>query len=201
MDQTKTGRFIALMRKEKNLTQKQLADKLNISDKTVSKWETGKGLPEVSLMMPLCEILGISVNEMLSGERLNEKNYKERTQEIIMDLIKEKEESKKKIILAVIVCFITLLASITLIVLSGLLQMEIWMRILLIAIGFIVMLGGIGVAAALEMSSGTFECRYCKARFVPTAGAYIAGAHTITTRHLKCPQCGKKSWCKRKLTH
>ena len=71
MDQIKTGKFIAERRRAKHLTQRELAEKLLVSDKTVSKWETGKGLPEVSLMMPLCEILGINVNELLSGELID----------------------------------------------------------------------------------------------------------------------------------
>ncbi len=69
MDQVKIGKFISQMRKEKGLTQKQLGEELLISDKTVSKWETGKGMPEVSLMLPLCEKLGINVNELLTGKR------------------------------------------------------------------------------------------------------------------------------------
>ncbi|MDE7084364.1 MAG: helix-turn-helix domain-containing protein [Clostridia bacterium] len=72
MNQIETGKFIKTARKEKSLTQRELAEKLNISEKTVSKWETGNGLPEVSLMLPLCKILDITVNELLSGERLNE---------------------------------------------------------------------------------------------------------------------------------
>ena len=70
MDQIKIGKFIADTRKERNITQRQLADALHISDKTVSKWERGKGLPKVSLMLPLCEELGISVNDLLTGERV-----------------------------------------------------------------------------------------------------------------------------------
>lgn len=150
LNQIKTGAFIAQMRKEQELTQKQLADKLNISDKTVSKWETGKGLPEVSLMMPLCETLRISVNELLSGEKLTELSYIEKAEENIMDLVKEKEENKKKVILSVIVCVITILASVTLIMVAGVLETDTWLRILLIAIAIVVMVGGIGVAAALE---------------------------------------------------
>lgn len=201
MDQIKIGRFIAAMRKEKSYTQRQLADILGISDKTVSKWETGNGLPDVSLMMPLCDALGINVNELLSGERLSDADYKKKAEENIMNLVKEKEESKKNIILSVIVCFVTILAGVTIVTLSGLLEMDIWLRVLLIIISIVVMSGGIGVAAALDMRSGTFECRKCGHRFVPTAGAYIAGPHTITTRYLKCPKCGEKSYCKRRLTH
>ena len=201
MNQTKTGRFIAAMRKEQNLTQRQLADLLNISDKTVSKWETGNGLPEVSLMLPLCEVLHITVNELLHGERLTDSDYKYKAEEVIMDLVKEREESKRNLVLGCIVAFITILSGCTLVMVSGLFSMETWTRVILIAIAVIVMAGGIGVAAALEMKSGTFECRHCHTRFVPTAKEYIAGAHSLTTRWLKCPECGKKSFCKRRLTH
>ena len=89
MDQSKTGKFIAAMRREKSMTQRQLADLIGISDKTVSKWETGKGMPEVSLMLPLCELLEISVNELLSGERLTSDDYQKKAEENIMNLVKE----------------------------------------------------------------------------------------------------------------
>lgn len=201
MDQIKIGRFIAQMRKEKGLTQRQLADELLISDKTVSKWETGKGLPEVSLMMPLCTTLNITVNELLSGERIPDDSYKNKAEEIMVDLVREREESKKKIILSVVVALITILGGVTLVIVAGLLQMAEWTRIVLIAIGMVVMFGGIAVAAALEMQAGTFECKHCNHRFVPTAAAYVAAPHSITTRYLKCPECGRKSYCRRRLTH
>ena len=102
MDQIKIGNFISTMRKEQGLTQRQLADKLLISDKTVSKWECGKGMPEVSLMLPLCDALGINLNELFSGEKLTDADYKKKAEENIMNLVKEKSESKKKIILSVI---------------------------------------------------------------------------------------------------
>lgn len=201
MDQIKIGKFIASERKRKKYTQKNLADILGISDKTVSKWECGNGFPDVSLLLPLCSELEISVNELLSGERLVQANLERKTEEVIMDLIKEKQESKKKILISIISCTLTLISSVTIILMAGLLQMETWQRVLLIAIGLIVMVGGIVVAAVIDMGAGTFECKYCKTRFVPDAGAYIAGAHSITTRYLKCPECGKKSYCKRRLTH
>lgn len=201
MDQQKIGRFIAQMRKEKSLTQRGLADTLCISDKTVSKWENGKGMPEVSLMMPLCEALEITANELLSGERLSQDDYIRKAEENIMTLVKEREESKKKIMLSAIVAVITIIGGTALVTVSGVFEMELWARILLIALALVVIFGGLFVAAALEMEAGTFECRHCKHRFVPTAGAYIAGPHTLTTRYLKCPECGKKSYCKRRLTH
>lgn len=201
MDQIKTGKFIAEMRRAKNLTQRELADLLYISDKTVSKWETGKGLPEVALMLPLCNTLEITVNELLSGERLTDSEYQKYAEENIMNLMQEKEQSKRNIALGAITAFVSIVSTVTIIVLAGLADLEVWQRCLLIAIALIDIAGGITVAAALEMKSGTFECRHCKTRFVPTAAAYIAGPHSITTRYLKCPECGKKSFCKKRLTH
>lgn len=201
MDQIKTGKFIAEMRKEKKLTQRELAELLFISDKTVSKWETGNGLPEVALMLPLCNALGITVNELLSAERLVDSEYQKRAEENIMNLMKEKEESKRNILLGVIAAIVSIISGTTLVSVAGLVDLEVWQRILLIFIALIDMAGGIYVAAALEMKSGTFECRHCKSRFVPTASAFVAGAHTLTTRYLKCPECGKKSFCKKRLTH
>lgn len=201
MDQVKIGRFISQMRKEKGLTQKQLGEELLISDKTVSKWETGKGMPEVSLMLPLCEKLGINVNELLTGERIPDEDYKKKAEENIMNLVKEKSESKKKIILSVIVMVITFMAGVVLIMTSGLLEMPLWFRIHLIVTGAIAIIGGILVATMLDMDAGTFECKYCETRFKPTTGEYLKGVHTITKRKLKCPHCGKTSYCKRRLTH
>ena len=93
MNQIKTGKFIAETRKAQGLTQKQLADILEISDKTVSKWECGRGMAEVSLLLPLCEILGITVNELLSAEELDDK-YEKKAEENMLELIKEKENIK-----------------------------------------------------------------------------------------------------------
>ena len=93
MDQIKIGKFIADTRKEKNLTQRQLADALAISDKTVSKWECGKGLPDVSLMLPLCGALGITVNDLLSGEMVSETDYQKRAEDHMMELMRENEEN------------------------------------------------------------------------------------------------------------
>ncbi len=70
MDQVKIGRFIAELRKSKNMTQQQLGDKLGVSFKTISKWETGRGMPELSTLKPLSDILEITINELLSGEKV-----------------------------------------------------------------------------------------------------------------------------------
>lgn len=103
MDQVKIGRFIAQCRKEKNLTQAQLAEQLNLTDRAVSKWETGKGLPDASIMPDLCELLSISINELFSGERVLTDNYKRKAEENLLRIKKEAERIKAFRIL--IVCF------------------------------------------------------------------------------------------------
>lgn len=200
MDQVKIGRFIQTMRKEKNYTQREVAEKLNISDKTVSKWETGNGLPDVSIMLSLCDILGISVNELLSGERLDEKQYHKRAEENIMNLIQEKNEAKKKIIIETVVAVITILAGVTIILLAGLLEMQVWLRCVLIGIALVVISAGVGVACVLEREAGAFECPHCGERFVPDMKSFIMAAHTISRRRLKCPKCGVKSYCRKRLS-
>lgn len=200
MDVIKTGKFIAAMRREQGLTQRQLADKLTISDKTVSKWETGNGLPEVSLMLPLCDLLHINVNELLSGERLTDTAYQQKAEENMMNLIKEKEESKKKIILSVVVACITVLAAVALVLAAGLAAIPTAARVGLIAVACVVIAGGIGVACVLDRDAGVFECPQCGKKFVPDMKAYIKGAHTLTRRYLTCPACGKSSYCRHRLS-
>lgn len=96
MDQIKIGMFIADLRKEQGITQKQLAETIGVSDKTISKWECGNGLPEMSSIPVLCDALGINMNELLSGERLAEESYSKKAEENMMTLMKETEEHKKK---------------------------------------------------------------------------------------------------------
>ena len=200
LDQTKIGKFIAQKRKNQSLTQKQLAETMNISDKTVSKWECGRGMPEVAMFLPLCEVLQINVNELLSGENLTEEKYHEKAEENIMDLVKEREESKKKIILSVIIAMTCAVASTALILVAGLLEMPTVIKIILILVATIVMTVGMMVAIVLDKDAGTFECKKCHNRFVPSMSAYVKGVHSITSRYLKCPECGESGFCKRKLT-
>lgn len=96
MDQKRIGAFIAQCRKEKNLTQMQLAELLGITNQAVSKWENGRGMPDVSLLQPLCEVLGISFNELFSGEHISAEEYKGKAEENISRLFKEKQIANLK---------------------------------------------------------------------------------------------------------
>ena len=200
MDQQKTGKFIAEMRKEQGLTQRELAERLMISDKTVSKWECGNGLPEVSLMLPLCEILKVSVNELLTGKRLQSSEYKKNAEDNLMKLINEKEHAKRSLWLGIIALVPAFLAGITLIMIAGYIYLEVWQRVVLIVIAVLTIAAGLTVAVVLEVHSGAFECAKCGKRFMPTTAAYLAGMHTATRRYLKCPYCGQSSMCLRRFS-
>lgn len=200
MDQIKIGKFIAEIRKEKGLTQSQLAEKLLISNKTVSKWETGKGMPEVSLMLPLCEELGINVNELLTGERIPTKNYIEKAEENMMKLVNEAQESKKKIILASMIAGFSLLSAMPLFFVAKMLEMDTSTKAILIGIAVVILVVGIIIACVIDREAGAFECQECHARFVPDVKDYILSVHTITRRKLKCPKCGKSTYCKHVMT-
>jgi transcriptional regulator with XRE-family HTH domain/predicted RNA-binding Zn-ribbon protein involved in translation (DUF1610 family) len=200
MDQIKIGRFIAEERKCKSYTQRQLADILGISDKTISKWECGNGFPEVSLLLPLCETLEISVNELLAGERVSDDEYRKKAEENMVNLVKEAQESKKKIMLSAMMAGLVVVAAVPLFVISRAITMETWMRFLLICIGIFVIVVGIIIACILDREAGAFECPDCHERFVPDMRAYIMGPHTLTKRKLHCPKCGSTKYCKHVLT-
>lgn len=200
MDQSKTGRFIAEQRRAQNLTQRQLADHLAISDKTVSKWECGKGLPEVSLMLPLCQILQITVNDLLSGEKVAEGDYQKKAEENMMELMKENAENRERMTLSILCGAVTVIAVCALVALASLLELPAAARVglLLFALGTAAL--GIGAAARLEAKAGHYECPHCGALFVPTMADYVKGYHTLTRRRLTCPACGKTDMCRHRVT-
>lgn len=200
MDQIKIGKFIADERKRKGCTQKQLSEKLDISDKTISKWERGNGFPEVSLLLPLCNELEITVNELLSGERVSEDDYRKKAEENMVNLVKEAQESKKKIILSTMVAGLSVVAAVPLVMVAGMLEMETWLRILLIVISLTIIGMGVSIACILDREAGAFECPECNNRFVPDMKSYVMGLHTITKRKLVCPHCGAHRYCKKVLT-
>ena len=198
MDQVKIGRFIADRRKRANLTQMQLAEKLNITDRAISKWENGKSLPDSSIMLELCDVLGISVNDLLSGEVVTMENYNKEIEKNLLDMIKQKEQADKRLAAAEV--FIGITATIVLLALvfvAAFVQMETWLKIALIVSGFILFLAGCFYALRLEQVAGYYMCEHCKHSYVPTYKAVSMAMHLGRTRYMRCPQCGKKSWQKK----
>jgi DNA-binding XRE family transcriptional regulator/predicted RNA-binding Zn-ribbon protein involved in translation (DUF1610 family) len=199
MDQIKTGKFISVLRKEKELTQMQLAHILGVSDKTISKWERGAGLPEVSLMLPLCEVLEINVNELLTGEKLTDSEYKKKAEANIMDLVKENRENKKRMFQSIVLGTITIIAVCALVAIAAFIEIPAIARILIIVFAVLTAVLGIGTTVTLDINAGYFECPNCKALFIPTMKEYVKSYHTITKRRLTCPECGETSMCKRRV--
>ena len=201
MDQIKIGRFIAQRRKQANLTQAQLAEKLDITDRAVSKWETGKAMPDSSIMLALCEILKITVNDLLSGEIVIMDNYNKEMENKLIEMVKQKEETDRKLlmlewvigILSAIVLFVPIFV-------AALLPMEDRLRIVLAFSGFIPGFTGFLFAVRIEQIAGYYECKHCHHRYVPTYPAVNLAPHIGRTRYMRCPNCSRRSWQKKKLT-
>ena len=200
MDQIQIGKFIAESRKSRNLTQRQLADALSISDKTISKWECGKGLPEVSLMLPLCAALDITVNDLLSGEKVSLIDYPKKAEANMMNLMKENEENRKRMALSIITGVITIIAVCALITIASFLDLPTVVRIILIVFSIAVAAAGIAAVLMLDIQAGYFECPHCKELFIPSMDEYVKGYHTFTKRRLTCPKCGKTKMCRHHVT-
>ena len=201
MDQIKIGRFIAVRRKRANLTQLQLADRLGITDKAVSKWERGITMPDTSIMLELCDILGISVNELLSGEVVTMDNYNKELENNLLEMIKLKEQADKRLLSVEV--FIGITATVVLfalVLLASFVQMSNGLRISLMVLGFILFFAGCFYALRIEQVAGYYACKECGLRYVPTYKAVNMAAHIGRTRYMRCPQCGKKSWQKKVLS-
>ena len=198
MDQIRIGKFIADCRKEINLTQMQLAEKLGITDKAISKWERGIALPDTSIMLELCDILGINVNELLTGEKISKDNNNQKNEKLLLEMTKELE-TKSKIIWSSM--WVIMLVSITALIaglfVAGFLIPEgVWQLVAIIGLCILFLIPCF-YALKLEVSVGTYKCRNCGHEFVPTYKQALNTMHMGTTRYLKCPECSKRTWCKK----
>ena len=201
MDQIKIGRFIAVRRKRANLTQLQLADRLGVTDKAVSKWERGITMPDTSIMLELCDVLSISVNDLLCGEVVTMDNYNKELENNLLEMIKLKEQADKRLLSVEV--FIGITATVVLfalVLLASFVQMSNGLRISLMVLGFILFFAGCFYALRIEQVAGYYACKECGHRYVPTYKAVNMAAHIGRTRYMRCPQCGKKSWQKKVLS-
>lgn len=201
MNQVKIGKFIAECRKTKKLTQAQLAEKLNITDRAISKWETGNGMPDSSIMLDLCSELGITVNELLCGEMIEMKEYNNKSEKLLLKMTQEKEKRDKEFLNMEI--FIGILVSIILIscvFVASFVNIPNWSRIGLIIIGLIPFIIGVGYAIKIEQVAGYYECRNCHFKYIPTYKSVFFSMHSGRTRYMKCPKCGEKTWNKKVIS-
>ena len=201
MDQIKIGKFISSRRKEQGMTQAALAEKLGISDRAVSKWETGKSLPDSGIMLDLCKLLDINVNELLSGEKIMTERYDKKAEENLISLRREIEEKNRMMLrMEYMLGLPAVAACLILMIMAAYMDMPVWLRVLLIVIGAAVMLAAAFIAVGIEQKAGYYECRACGHRYVPTYWSTNLAPHMGRTRYMKCPCCGKKSWQKKVLS-
>ena len=200
MDQIKIGKFIAERRKAQSLTQIQLAERLNITDRAVSKWETGRTMPDTSVMLDLCAILGISVNELLRGEKIVMQDNEQRNEELLLDLAKELENKNKTVWRSMwVIMIISMLGLLGGLFVAALLIPEgVWQLVTILAVTAL-FLTPCFYALKLEVSVGAYKCKKCGHEIVPTYTQALNAPHMGTTRYLKCPNCNKRTWCKKIL--
>jgi transcriptional regulator with XRE-family HTH domain/DNA-directed RNA polymerase subunit RPC12/RpoP len=206
MDQIKIGKFIASCRKEQGMTQAVLAEKLGISDRAVSKWETGKSMPDSGIMLELCELLKINVNELLSGEHITMEDYNAKSEEVILGLKSENEKYAKRLLRSeAYIVVVGVVASLAMIIAGTIIALKNGendpLAVVLIVSGCVIVVAAALIGLGIEVKTGYYECAECGHIYKPSSLLKTAFAmHMNTTRYMKCPKCGKRCWQKKVLT-
>lgn len=198
MNQEKIGAFIARRRKEKKLTQAKLASYLGITDRAVSKWERGKGLPDPVYMLELCRLLDISVNELLTGEFIEETKYQQKAEDNLLIMAKQEVKQTKKMFFyenvigigSTIIFAILIFMSVYFVENGGI-------KILLFIFAFLFLITGVSIALKIETEEGDYECQKCHHKYIPSYRQVYFAMHIGRTRYMKCPHCQKRSWQKK----
>lgn len=198
MNQEKIGLFIKLKRKEKKITQSDLADRLNVTDRAISKWENGICMPDVGIIPKLCEILNITINDLFSGEIVDIRDNEKRLEDNLVKMIKLKQEADKHLlVLEIIIGVLAVMIFFVLILIAAYGNMENIYRGLLLGCGFLIFLGLMFIALRIEQTAGYYACRKCQNKYVPTYKSVFWAMHMGRTRYMKCPKCHKYSWNKK----
>ena len=201
MDLIKIGKFISTKRKEKNITQSELAEKLYISDRAVSKWENGICLPDAGNMPKLCEILDITINDLFSGEVVRMKENEKKLEENLLEMTKLKEENDKQLLnIEIYVGIVVVIFFFAIIMLAAFLDMPDWLRLVIIIPDMILFLLVTFFMVGIEQKAGYYECAECHHKHIPTYPSVLWAMHMGRTRYMKCPECGKKSWQKKVIS-
>ena len=200
MDQIKIGKFIGEQRKVHNLTQSELSEKLGITDRAISKWERGICLPDAGLMLDLCKILEISVNELLTGEKIPMENNTEIMEKNLIEMAALNERTNKilihtEYILIALMVFIVIAGALV----SSYLVSESWLRAVIMGICFLLIFVIAPFCWRIETKTGYYQCGKCGHKYIPSYKASIWSPHMVLNKYMKCPECGKRSWQKKVL--
>ncbi len=201
MNQMRIGKFISTCRKEKGLTQARLAEQLGITDRAVSKWENGRSIPDAGIMLELTEILGVSVNELLTGEKIEKEDYKEMAENNLLELKKREEVSNKALLdMEVVIGVVGTVSFLGFILLAGLADMSNLLRGISIGVGCCIFAVTMYYALKIEREAGYYECADCHHRYVPDMRVVVMAPHMGRTRKMRCPKCGNRNWHKKVLS-
>lgn len=201
MDLKKIGKFIAENRKKAGFSQESLAEELDISNHSVSKWERGICLPETTKMPELCKLFNITINDLFSGEIVDMKNNEKKLNENLLALAKEKEQKDKQLLtLEWVLGFLGLTAFLAMVFMCiPIADSNTPLAVAMFIVGFIIFMVAAFFALKIEQIAGYYKCAKCGHKHVPTFGAVFLAMHMGRTRHLRCPKCGEKSWQKKVL--
>ncbi len=200
MDQIKIGKFISEKRKEAGITQSELAEKLYITDRAISKWENGNCMPDVGTIPELCKILNITINDLFSGEVVNMRDNEKKLEENLMEMARLKEEADKRLLnLELVIGFIGVFILLGALAIINLIEMEEWVKLVIIIPSAIVFLVAMIFALRIEQTAGYYECANCHHKYVPTYNSVLWAMHMGRTRYMKCPKCNTRTWNKKVL--
>lgn len=200
MNQIKIGKFIAEQRKTQGFTQAKLAEKLLITDRAVSKWETGKSLPDSSIMLELCELLDISVNELLTGEKIDMTNYNKTAELNLLSLKKQKEKSDKILLnLEIVLVAFAIITMVPLEIIGSNLCKDgnLVYGVPVIIISLLVLIAVTIAGLFIETKAGYYKCPHCGHEYQPSVKSVLLSSHINRTRKLRCPHCHEKGWSKK----
>lgn len=200
MNQIKVGRFIAERRKNANLTQMQLAEKLGITDKAISKWERGVAMPDTAIMLELSEVLQISVTELLNGEKIELENNNQKNEQLLLDIARELEKKNKTIWFSMWAIMVTSIIGLIggIAVAAFLIPEGVWQLVTILGVCILFLIPCF-YALKLEVNLGAYKCKNCGHEIIPTYLEALNAPHMGTTRYLKCPECNKRTWCKKEI--
>ena len=200
MDLRKIGKFIAKERAEKGYTQESLAEALDLSNRSISKWERGICLPDSAHMVELCKLLDISINDLFNGERIGMKDNKKVSEKNLLELMKAKEEKDKQLLsLEWVLGGIAVITLLSFVFIAALIDMPDFARWTILGIGFVIFMVTMFFGLRIEQVAGYYKCEECGNKYVPRYWSVFVAMHMGRTRHLRCPKCGKKSWQKKVL--
>ncbi len=199
MNQFRIGKFISECRKKKGITQNELAELLGITNRAVSKWETGICMPDAGTIPELCQILDISISDLFSGEKIMENNKD--SEKFILKLVKEKaERDKQLLILEILIGILSTSVLVSFILLASFINVSVYVKFIIILCGIILFAVGIFYALLIERIAGYYECSKCHHKYIPTYKQILFSMHAFRTRYMKCPKCKCSSWSKKVIS-